>query len=61
MQLDHTQQILKFAKDEFKRLKKNPRTKEESIAILHQAGILTKKGNFTKNYPELRKFSMLSK
>ncbi len=29
-------------------------TKKEAIASLNRAGILTKKGEFTKNYPALK-------
>jgi len=32
-------------------------TKKEAIASLNRAGILTKKGEFTKNYPALKAYS----
>lgn len=32
-------------------------TKKEAIASLNRAGILTKKGEFTKNYPALKAHS----
>jgi TnpA family transposase len=32
-------------------------TRKEAIASLNRAGILTKKGEFTKNYKELKAFS----
>ena len=44
-------QLVELAK---KKLKEN-RTKEEALAELISAGIMTKKGNFTKPYKNLSK------
>lgn len=41
---------------ELKAKKKN-QTKAEAIKSLQGAGILNKKGEFSKNYPELRRFA----
>jgi hypothetical protein len=47
--------LLELAK-ELKAKQKN-QTKEDALKRLQAAGILNKKGDFSKNYPELRKFT----
>jgi hypothetical protein len=44
---------IKKLTDLAKRIQKEKRTKEEALAILVSAGIMTKKGNHTKPYRDL--------
>jgi len=52
MEKSQVQLLLELAKE----LRETPRTKEEILASLVEAKILTKKGNFTRHYPELRAY-----
>lgn len=47
--------LMEIAKESIEASKKM--TKKEAIASLNRAGILTKKGEFTKNYPALKAHS----
>ncbi|NCX95404.1 MAG: hypothetical protein EBX41_03150 [Chitinophagia bacterium] len=43
------------------KLNAQKRTKEQALNSLVSAGILTKKGNYTKHYPESKKLMELNK
>jgi predicted transcriptional regulator len=47
---------IKLLKELAERLNARKLTKKEALASLHSAGILTKKGEFTKHYPNLRDY-----
>ncbi len=44
-----------------KKQKSEKRSKEEILKTFVEAGILTKSGNYTKNYPELRRLQKQQK
>ena len=44
-----------------KRLKDEKRNTKEVLTTFVSAGILTKNGNYTKNYPELKQLDEVSK
>lgn len=52
---------IKLLKSLAEEIKAEERTKDEALASLQGAGILTKKGNFTKNFKELKKVAVSSK
>lgn len=57
MKDNQTTLLLKLAKE----LKKREFSKEVTMASLHAAGILTKKGNFTKKFPHLKRVVTIAK
>ena len=47
--------LMEIAKDRIEAVK--TMTKKEAIEFLNRAGIVTKKGEFTRNYKELKAYS----
>jgi hypothetical protein len=52
-----TDKQVKLLSSMTKKLLKEERTKEQAMETLVRAGILTKAGNFSKNYPTLKKIA----